>query len=182
MVDTEVAPDTPPAGSKLFLYFFKLRTNCGDSLFFIYLFICLFALCLSSLLVKPRGRSRELETQNVAVAVGGRASVASEAASFSDQQAAFQTFLSRSVFNCRRAATADSPCIVPPSLRVAAVERIDRAVKGRRPLRYQAPAGSGESSLHVQCLAALGLVYKLASLVNSVPAVIFRGHLQHSNI
>lgn len=38
MVDTEVAPDTPPPGSKLFLYFFKLRTNCRDSFFFFTVF------------------------------------------------------------------------------------------------------------------------------------------------
>lgn len=63
MVDTEVAPDTPPPGSKLFLYFFKLRTNCRDSFFS--LLFSFFPPSLSSSLVKLRDWLHERETQTL---------------------------------------------------------------------------------------------------------------------
>lgn len=63
MVDTEVAPDTPPPGSKLFLYFFKLRTNCRDS-FFSFLF-SFFPLLLFYSLVKLRDWLHECEAQTL---------------------------------------------------------------------------------------------------------------------
>lgn len=63
MVDTEVAPDTPPLGSKLFLYFFMLRINCRDS-YFLYCFL-FFPHCLSSSPVKIGDWLHERETQTL---------------------------------------------------------------------------------------------------------------------
>lgn len=65
MVDTEVAPDTPPPGSKLFLYFFKLRINCRDS-YFLYCFLPhTHPPSLSSSLVKIRDWLRARGTQTL---------------------------------------------------------------------------------------------------------------------
>lgn len=88
----------------------------------------------------------------------GRETMNTERASFSDQKAVFETFFSLSVFNCCRvislrslADTADSFCIVPLLLCLATVERIDRAVKRRKPIPTKISHSSRLFKVHSPC-------------------------------